>query len=55
MKGQLHSYKDDLESLAYVLIYAKLGKLPWQKHRKIKVIGKDFRVINKVLHIHKLT
>ena len=39
MRGEIQSYRDDLESLAYVLLYAKLGKLPWQKHRKIPDIG----------------
>jgi len=43
MRGEVHSYRDDLESLAYVLLYAKLGRLPWQKHRKVKNMG-NFKV-----------
>ena len=30
-QGQSQSYKDDLESLAYTLLYLQEGALPWQK------------------------
>ena len=40
MKFELQSYRDDIESLAYVLLLAKLGELPWKKYRKMNEVGK---------------
>lgn len=36
LKGFIQSRRDDLESLAYVLLYAACGQLPWQKYRVIE-------------------
>ena len=33
-QGQSQSYKDDLEGLAYTLLYLQQGALPWQKVAK---------------------
>jgi hypothetical protein len=40
MMCKINTYRDDLESLAYVLYFAKFGKLPWHVHRKNPDISK---------------
>jgi len=36
LKGYIQSRRDDIESLAYVLLYAFSGELPWQTYRNIE-------------------
>lgn len=36
LKGYTQSRRDDIEGLAYILMYASQGQLPWQKYRDIQ-------------------
>ncbi|CAD8129135.1 unnamed protein product [Paramecium sonneborni] len=47
-KGEKLGYKDDLESLLYVLVYLKNFKLPWSKIPSIGLIDMDIKFIGDI-------
>ncbi|CAD8128987.1 unnamed protein product [Paramecium sonneborni] len=47
-RGEQLSYKDDLESLFYVLIYLRNGKLPWSQRTSMKSQDFDIQQIGEI-------
>ena len=46
-RGESQSYKDDLESLAYTLLYLQRGNLPWQQTDKAMSKKERYRAVER--------